>query len=112
MGGQQGWFTRQLAIGQHSVANVAKISEIDLYTVNIDPGALTINQSVTTIFAAAQAELGDFVLAAAPVELVDVTATAYVLDSGNIELVMHAGDNVANVDLAAGDWRVLLIKAS
>jgi len=112
MGGQQGWFTRQLAVGQHSVANVAKITEIDLYTVNINPAALTVNQSVTTIFAAAQAALGDFVLASAPYDLVDVTATAYVLDAGNIEVVVHSGDNVSNADLAAGDWKVLLIKAS
>ncbi|MBA7708551.1 hypothetical protein ES703_117453 [subsurface metagenome] len=109
---QQVKVTRQLEVGQRNIANVAKISEIDLYTVNIDPGALTVNQSVTTIFAAAQAALGDFVLAAAPADLVDVTATAYVLDTGNIEIVMHAGDNVANLDLAAGDWKVLLIKAS
>ncbi len=104
--------TRQLEVGQHNVANVAKITEIDLYTVNIDPGALTVNQSITTIFAAARAAIGDFVLIAAPADLVDVTATSYVLDAGNIEIVVHAGDNVSNVDIAAGDWKVLLIKAS
>jgi len=109
---QQVKVTRQLEVGQRNIANVAKITEIDLYTVNIDPGALTVNQSVTTLFAAAQAALGDFVLIAAPADLKDVTATAYVLDTGNIEIIMHAGDNVSNLDLAAGDWKVLLIKAS
>lgn len=112
MGGQQGWFTRQLAVGQHSVANVAKITEMDVYTVNVDPSALTIGQSVTCIYACAQAALGDFVLAAAPYDLVDITVTSYVLDAGNIELVLHQSDAAANVDLDAGDWKVLLIKAS
>lgn len=110
--GQQVRATRLLEVGQHNIANVAKITEIDLYTVNINPSALTINQSVTTIFPAAQAALGDFVLAAGPADMEDVTATCYVLDAGNIEIVLHAGDNVANLDYAAGDWKVLLIKAS
>ena len=111
--GQQVKVTREFKVGQQSVANVAKITEIDCYTVNIDPEAMTVaNDRATTIFACAQAAVGDFVLLAAPYDLVDVVATAYVLDAGNIEIVTHQPLTTANVDLAAGNWKVLLIKAS
>lgn len=110
--GQQVKVTREFKVGLQSVANVAKITEIDCYTVNINPAALTVGTSVTTLFAAAQAAVGDFCLLAAPYDLVDLTATAYVLNAGNIEVVIDQSPSAANVDLAAGLWKVLLIKAS
>ncbi len=113
MGGQQGWFTRQLKVGAPSVANVAKISEASVWTVNINPAAMTVaNDRATTLFACSEAAIGDFVLVSAPYDLVDTVVTGYVLNTGNIEIVTHQPLTTANIDLAAGDWKVLLIKAS
>ena len=109
---QQVKVTREFKVGQQSIANIAKITEIDCYTVNVNPAALTVDTSVTTLFAAAQAAVGDFCLAAAPYDLVDLTATAYVANAGNVELVISQSPSAANVDLAAGLWKVLLIKAT
>ena len=112
MGGQQGWFTRQIKVGQSSVANVAKITEIDCYTVNVDPAIINAGENKTTLFAATQAAIGDFCLVAGPVELQDMNVTAYVLDAGNIELSFNSGSLAnAGINLAAGLWKVLLIKA-
>lgn len=109
---QQVRVTRELKVGQHSVANVAKITQMSCYTVNIDPSSIAQGEGITTIMAAAEAELGDFCLVSAPYDLVDITATAYVLDSGNVEILLNQTSTATNVDLAADDWKVLLIKAA
>jgi hypothetical protein len=92
--------------------NATKITEIRLYTSTVDVGSLADGVGETKTFTATGAELGDFVLVAAPVDLEDLIVTAYVQAADAVEIRVQNENAGAAVDLASGTWKVLVIKAA
>lgn len=109
---QQVTVTRQLQLGQQSVANRAKMTDIRVYTVNISPGNIANTAGSTVTYAATGVALGDFLVPSAPYDLTDVGVTAYVQAADAIELRFINHGATANVLLAAGDWKMLVIKST
>ena len=109
---QQVKVTRELQVGQQSVANRAKISDFILYTVNTAPGNIANTASSTVTFAATGVALGDVVLPICPADLKDIAVTGYVQAANAIELVFTNSTATANVLFAAADWKCLVIKAT
>ena len=109
---QQVTVTRELKVGQQSVANRAKLTDMIVYTVNTAPGNIANTVAKTVTFAATGVELGDVVIPSAPYDLTDLACSAYVQAADAIELVFINFTATANVALAAGDWKMLVIKAT
>lgn len=109
---QQVKITRELQVGQQSVANRAKITDIRIYTVNTAPGNCANTVAKTVTFAATGVALGDAVIPIAPYDLTDVGVTSYVQAANAIELIFDNRTATANVLFAAGDWKMLVIKAT
>lgn len=109
---QQVNVTRKLQVGLQSVANRAAISEITVFTVNTTPGSILNTVAKTVTFAATGVALGDFIIPSAPYDLIDIAVTAYVQADNAIELVFTNYTTNANITLAAGDWKMIAIKAT
>ena len=72
-------------------------------------GSLADGAGETKSLTVTGAEIGDFVLVSAPVDLKDMTVTGYVQAANTVEIrVQNESGNT--VDLASGTWRVLVIK--
>ncbi|CAI6073625.1 hypothetical protein [Cohnella sp. JJ-181] len=75
-----------------------------------DPSSLVDGAGVTSSpIMVPGAAFGDFVQVAAPYDLQDITATAYVSAANTVEIRLQ-NESGATVDLASGKWRVLVLK--
>lgn len=76
-----------------------------------DPGDLADGAGETSSgITVTGAALGDFVLVAAPYDLQDLIATAYVQATNTIEIRIQNENAGANVNLASGTWAVKVIE--
>lgn len=75
-----------------------------------NPGSLIDAAGETkTAISVPGAELGDFVLVAAPYDLQDITVTGYVQAADVVEVRVQ-NEGGATVDLASGTWKVKVLK--
>ncbi|MBV8061591.1 MAG: DUF2793 domain-containing protein [Alphaproteobacteria bacterium] len=75
------------------------------------PGTITTASGLTSsAVTLTNAALGDFVLVTAPYDLQGLSATAYVNAAGNVKVRLNNLTG-ASVTLAAGTWRVRVLKA-
>lgn len=77
-------------------------------TATINPASAADGVGVTASVTVTGAELGDFVLASAPYDLVDVTVSAYVQAANTVEIRIQ-NESTSTVDLASGTWRILVL---
>lgn len=80
------------------------------HTFTYNPGDLADGTGETHQEAMVGAALGDFVMVAAPYDLQDIIATAYVQATDTIEIRLQNENAGANVNLASGTWRVIILK--
>lgn len=78
-------------------------------TATIDPPSLVDGAGTTVAVAVTGAALGDFVLVAAPYDLVDLTVTPYVQAANNVEIRIQ-NESGATADLASGTWNILVLR--
>jgi len=82
---------------------------VALVKATVDPASLADGAGATTAVTVTGAALGDFVLVAAPYDLVDFTVTAYVQAANAVEIrVQNESGSVAN--LASGTWNILVLR--
>jgi hypothetical protein len=80
-------------------------------TVTINPASLSDGDGATTSVSVPGAELGNFVLVAAPYDLQDMTVTAYVQASATVEVRIQNETGGAK-DLASGSWGILVFSVA
>lgn len=73
-----------------------------------DPSSLVDGAGETLSFTVTGAALGDYVMVAAPYDLVDVSVTGYVSAADTVEVRIQ-NESTATVDLASGTWKVKVI---
>lgn len=78
-------------------------------TATVDPGSLVDAAGETVQVTVTGAELGDYVLVAAPYDLQDITVTAYVQAADTVEIRLQ-NESGATVDLASGTWKIKVLK--
>lgn len=84
---------------------------VAVVTATVDPACLVDAAGTTAVVTVTGAALGDFVMVAAPYDLVDVTVTAYVQAANLVEIrVQNESGAVAN--LASGTWRIAVLRPS
>lgn len=74
-----------------------------------DPGSLVDGAGETKAITVTGAALGDFVLVAAPCDLVDMTVTGYVQAANTVEIRLQ-NESGGTVDLTSGTWKVKVLK--
>lgn len=74
-----------------------------------DPSNLADGAGETKSVTVTGAELGDFVLVAAPYDLQDVIVTGYVQAQNTVEIRLQ-NESTGAINLASGTWRVCVIK--
>ncbi len=77
----------------------------------VDPASLADAVGATTALTVTGAALGDFVLVAAPYDLVDVIVTAYVQAANTVEIRVQ-NESGAGANLASGTWNILVLRVS
>ena len=115
MGGQQDDTTRRLRVGIPGTANIAGVTDMRVYTVTLDPAAVANTAaavSLTVVANCTGVAIGDFVIPSAPVDLTDLMVTAYVQAANVIEVEILNRSATASINMASGDWKFLVIKAS
>jgi hypothetical protein len=78
-------------------------------TATIDPASLADGAGATAQVTVPGAAIGDYVLVAAPYDLVDLTVTAYVQAANTVEIRIQ-NESGATADLASGVWKVKVLK--
>ncbi|MFD2330084.1 hypothetical protein ACFSR7_12600 [Cohnella sp. GCM10020058] len=79
-------------------------------SVTFDPASLVDGAGVTSsAITVSGAAFGDFVIAAAPYDLQDITVNAYVSAANAVKIRLQ-NESGATVDLPSGKWRVLVLK--
>lgn len=82
---------------------------VAVVTATVDPASLVDGAGATTAVTVTGAALGDFVMVAAPYDLVDMTVTAYVQAANAVEIrVQNESGAIAN--LASGTWRIAVLR--
>ena len=78
-------------------------------TATVNPAALAPDTGESLDVAVTNAALGDFVMIAAPYDLADVTANAYVSAAGTVTVsVWNTGSGTPN--LASGTWKIKVLR--
>jgi len=80
-------------------------------TATVDPASLADGAGATTAVTVTGAALGDFVLAAAPYDLVDLTVSAYVQAANAVEIRVQ-NESGSGANLASGTWNILVLRPS
>lgn len=73
-----------------------------------NPASLADGAGATLSFTVTGAALGDFVMVAAPYDLVDITVTGYVSAADTVEVRIQ-NESGSTADLASGTWKVKVI---
>ena len=82
---------------------------VAIATATVDPASLADGAGATTAVTVTGAALGDFVLVAAPYDLVDVTVTAYVQAANAVEIRVQ-NESGAAANLASGTWNICVLR--
>jgi len=82
---------------------------VALVTATVDPASLVDAAGATSSVTVTGAALGDFVLVAAPYDLVDVTVTAYVQSANTVEIRVQ-NESGAGANLASGTWNICVLR--
>lgn len=82
---------------------------VAVVTATIDPASLADAAGATQAVTVTGAALGDFVLVAAPYDLVDVTVTGYVQAANAVEIRIQ-NESGAAANLASGTWRIAVLR--
>ena len=82
---------------------------VALVKATVDPASLADGAGATTAVTVTGAALGDFVLVAAPYDLVDFTVTAYVQAANAVEIRVQ-NESGSGANLASGTWNILVLR--
>jgi len=82
---------------------------VALVTATVDPASLADGAGATSSVTVTGAALGDFVLVAAPVDLVDTTVTAYVQSANTVEIRVQ-NESGSGANLASGTWNICVLR--
>lgn len=88
----------------------SRIVSIITQSFTLDPSDLADGAGETKSVTITGAQLGDFVIIAPPYDLQDLIVTAYVQASNTIELRIQNENAGANVNLASGTWKAMVIR--
>lgn len=78
-------------------------------TKTVDPASLADGAGASTDVTVTGAALGDFVLVAPKVDVVDVTVTAFVT-AANVVTIRVQNESAAGVNLASSTWNILVLR--
>jgi len=82
---------------------------VALVTATVDPASLADGAGATTAVTVTGAALGDFVLVAAPYDLVDMTVSAYVQAANAVEIRVQ-NESGSGANLASGTWNICVLR--
>lgn len=82
---------------------------VAVVTATIDPVSLADAAGATNAVTVTGAALGDFILVAAPYDLVDLTVTAYVAAADSVEIRIQ-NESGAAANLASGLWTIAVLR--
>lgn len=82
---------------------------VAVVTATVDPASLADAAGATTAVTVTGAALGDFVMVAAPYDLVDMTVTAYVQAANAVEIRVQ-NESGSGANLASGTWRIAVLR--